>query len=104
MLKENAFLKKVEEICVTLEKMLNLPTNSVKFTYSIDLSDSAYRYLPNAGQIFDYLVDTESSLYDSILLGSVRELQQKAGISVHLPIEEIQALSKDNLIDALTIR
>lgn len=92
VLNEGVFRNKIEKICTSLEKLLNLSENSISYRFSTNIQETAYDRKPNPAMAFDVLYDEELTLKDSVMLGdkiSDREFAQNAGITDYISIKAI---------------
>lgn len=84
---EKSFLRKMELIVSTLERDLKLKPASICYSYCIDVD--SYNFLPNPGMLYDFALDFDISLYNSILIGSSiydKTIATYSGISTYLDI------------------
>ena len=63
-----AFLKKLEDVIITLEKALKLPKNSVSYSYCFE--PDSYRAIPNPGQVYELACDYEIDVQNSVFIGN----------------------------------
>ncbi len=86
ILGQKTYDRKMELVLTTLEKDLRMPKNYISHFFSKDREDN-YSVLPNPGLIYDYALDFEIDVVNSILIGSSvydKEVQQNAGIKTYI--------------------
>lgn len=68
LLDEKIFLKKIELICKEIEKLLELPNNTIYYSFAIN--EESYSYLPKGGMIFEIALEHELDIKKSKLIGT----------------------------------
>ncbi len=87
---ETVFMLKIEKICKSLEKVLNLKKNSICYYFCPSME--GYSRKPNPGMAFDAAIDYDLTFVDSVMIGDMdsdREFSRNAGISNYYSIEAI---------------
>lgn len=93
---EKNFLFKMNNVLVTLEKELkgkkkrNYEKNFINFSYCYD--DTSYNFLPKPGMLYDFAVDHELDIINSILIGSTlrdKDIAYNAGIKQYLDVTDL---------------
>lgn len=83
---QRTFDRKMELVLTTLEKDLRMPKGYISHFFAKDRSDS-YSILPKPGLIYDYALDFEIDIVNSILLGSSiydNDIQRMSGIKTYI--------------------
>jgi len=83
---QKTYDRKMELVLATLERDLRIPKNYINHYFSKD-RDDAYSVLPNPGLIYDYALDFEIDVVNSIVIGSSvydKEVQVNAGIKTYI--------------------
>lgn len=65
---EKTFIRKMNLILKTLEKDLKIKSNEISYGYCIE--EGTYHYLPNPGLIYDFALEFEIDVLNSILIGN----------------------------------
>jgi histidinol phosphatase-like enzyme len=65
---EKMFLRKMNLIVNKIEEELKLIQNSVCYSYCTDIN--SYNFLPKPGMLYEFALDHEIDLHDSIVVGS----------------------------------
>ena len=68
LITEKMFLKKMNLIVNRIEQELRLASNSIGYDYEVDIN--SYRFLPKPGMLYEFALDHEIDLHDSIVIGS----------------------------------
>ena len=68
LITEGNFLKKMNLIVNRIEHELNLQINTIGYDYEIDIN--SYRFLPKPGMLYEFALDHEIDLHDSLVVGS----------------------------------
>lgn len=85
ILDEKVFFKKIEYICKGIETLLNLPKNTVYYSYSINIE--SYSYLPKGGMIYEIALEYELDIRNSILIGTYsydEDIIKNTGIGIYI--------------------
>lgn len=70
-LSEKSFLYRIEDVCKHLERLYDLPKNSIAFNYS--KIENSYRSLPQMGMLYELALEYEIDLRNSIFIGNTNE-------------------------------
>ena len=62
------FLQKINLIVNKIEHELKLTANTICYDYEVDIN--SYRFLPKPGMLYEFALDHEIDLHDSIVVGS----------------------------------
>lgn len=90
------FLHKMRNVLEVLEKELkyrkNVPyvKNFINFSYCFD--EESYNYLPKPGMIYDFAVDYEFDIPNSILIGSTlkdKDIALNSGIRTYIDVTDL---------------
>jgi HAD superfamily hydrolase (TIGR01662 family) len=68
IISDKSFLRKMNLIVNTLERDLPIKVNSICYDYCID--EESYRFLPKPGMLYEFAVDHEIDLINSVFIGS----------------------------------
>jgi len=87
---ESAFIRKMNLIVTTIERLKNIEPNSICYDYCID--EDSYSYLPKPGMLYEFAMDHEIDLINSVFIGSSmfdKDKATKAGIKTYIDISEL---------------
>ena len=68
LITEKMFLQKINLIVNKIEHELKLTANTICYDYEVDIN--SYRFLPKPGMLYEFALDHEIDLHDSIVVGS----------------------------------
>lgn len=87
---ETVFVQKIEDICNKLEKVLALKKNTISYRYC--KKDNTFDTIPSPGMVFEFLMEEELTLYNSVMLGEAdkdKTFSINAGIQTYHSIADI---------------
>lgn len=87
-----SFIYKIETICKTIEKELQLKE---LLTYIYAIRDNSFHFMPNPGMIYDMASEHYLMLGESIFIGTTIEHKQtaiNAGIKSYYNVTDLQSL------------